>query len=76
MAVVAIDKTKGTRKVFTCSYELAGEIQAWRMAQRPIPSESAAVAILLWQALKRWRAEREDHAEEPRPRWRRPTEEE
>jgi hypothetical protein len=59
MPVVAIDRIKGTRKMFTCSNELAEEITAWRTAQRPIPSESAAVAMLLWQALLRWREQQE-----------------
>ena len=57
MTAVAIDKTKGSRKVFLCSNELGAKIHAWRIAQRPIPSESAAIAMLLWLALQ---AERED----------------
>jgi hypothetical protein len=58
---VAIDRTKGSRKVFTCSHELAAELQAWREAQRPIEiSESQAISALLWQALQRWREEREE----------------
>jgi hypothetical protein len=36
MPVVAIDRTKGSRNVFTCSNEVAAEIQAWREAQRPL----------------------------------------
>jgi hypothetical protein len=69
MAVVAIDRTKGTRKMFTCSNELAEEITAWRTAQQPIPSESAAVAMLLWQALLRWR---EQQGEQEQTKGRRP----
>jgi hypothetical protein len=58
MSVVAIDRTKGSRKVFTCPHELAAEIDAWRATQRPIPSESAAIQELVRQALERWRKER------------------
>jgi hypothetical protein len=57
MQTVAIDRTKGMRKVFTCPHELAEQIDAWRSAQRPIPSESAAVAELLRRALKQWHDE-------------------
>jgi hypothetical protein len=39
MPVVAIDRTKGTRKMFTCSNELAEEITAWRTAQQPSERE-------------------------------------
>ena len=60
MAVVAIDRTKGSRKMFLCSHELAEEISSWRAAQRPLPSESAAIAMLLWQALQAWRANQKD----------------
>jgi hypothetical protein len=67
MGVVAIDRTKGTRKAFTCPHALSAEIAAWREAQRPIEmSESQAIAALLWQALLRWRAEQEAEAE-PKP---------
>jgi hypothetical protein len=55
MSVVAIDRTKGSRKVFLHPHELAEQIDAWRRAQRPIPSESAAIAELVRQALERWR---------------------
>jgi hypothetical protein len=55
MSVVAIDRTKGSRKVFLCPNELADKLDAWRSAQRPIPSESAAIAELVRQALKQWR---------------------
>jgi hypothetical protein len=58
-AVVAIDRTKNVRVVFTCSHELREEISAWRAEKRPARSESAAIAELLWQALQRWREERE-----------------
>jgi hypothetical protein len=59
MPVVAIDRTRGTRKMFTCDNELAEEITAWRTAQRPIPTESVAITELLWQALIRWREQQE-----------------
>jgi hypothetical protein len=56
MPVVAIDRTKGTRKMFTCGNELAEE----HGAPPSGPSrESAAVAMLLWQALLRWREQQE-----------------
>jgi hypothetical protein len=64
MPVVAIDRTKGSCKVLTCSNELAAALQAWREAQRPIEmSESQAIAALLWKPLLDWReqqSERED----------------
>ncbi|HEX2478654.1 MAG TPA: hypothetical protein VHK45_05200 [Geminicoccaceae bacterium] len=66
MSVVAIDRTKGSRKVFTCPYELAAELDAWRAAQRPIPSESQAIVQLLRQALKAWR-EQEPGRRRPNP---------
>ena len=59
MDVVPIDKTKGSRKVFTCPHQLAAEIDAWRSEQRPIPPESQAVVQLLRLALQRWREEQQ-----------------
>jgi hypothetical protein len=59
-----IDRSRGARVVFTCSHELRAEIEAWRGEQRPIPSESAAIAALLWRALQQWR---EQQAEAPKP---------
>jgi hypothetical protein len=57
MSVVAIDRTKGSRKVFLSPHELADKLDAWRGAQRPIPSESVAIAELVRQALKQWRGQ-------------------
>ena len=57
MVVVAIDRKKGMRKVFTCPHELAAEVDAWRREQPSIPSESAVFAELIREALKRWREE-------------------
>ena len=60
MSAVAIDRTKGSRKVFLCPHELAAEIDTWRATQRPIPSESAAVVELVRRALERWRKDQRE----------------
>jgi metal-responsive CopG/Arc/MetJ family transcriptional regulator len=43
------------RRTLTLPEELVAEVEEWRGAQRPIPTESQAVAELLRQALERWR---------------------
>jgi metal-responsive CopG/Arc/MetJ family transcriptional regulator len=45
------------RKTLTFPEELLAELDAWRASQRPIPTESQAVAELIRQALERWRKE-------------------
>jgi metal-responsive CopG/Arc/MetJ family transcriptional regulator len=54
------------RRTLTLPEELLDELDAWRAAQRPIPTESQAVAELLRQALAGWReqADREDRKAE------------
>jgi hypothetical protein len=54
---MAIDQTKGTRKVFTCPHELAVEVDRYRRAQPEIPSESRAFAELIKLGLERWKEE-------------------
>ena len=43
------------RRTWTVPEKLLDELEAWRAAQRPIPTESQAVAELLRRALKAWR---------------------
>jgi hypothetical protein len=59
MPVVGIDLTKGTRKMFLCSNELAAEIHTYRRAQKTIPSESQAVVELIRLGLVQWREQEE-----------------
>ena len=59
MGVVAIDQTKGARKVFTCPHELAAEVDHYRRAQPEIPSESRAFAELIKLGLQRWKEEQQ-----------------
>jgi hypothetical protein len=47
------------RKAWTLPEELLVDLEAWRAAQRPIPTESQAVAELLARAIVAWRQERE-----------------
>jgi hypothetical protein len=46
-----------TRRTLMAPDEVLAELQAWRAAQRPIPTESQAIVELLTQALLRWREE-------------------
>lgn len=43
------------RRNLTLPEEIVAELDAWRAAQRPIPTESQAVSELLRRALKAWR---------------------
>jgi hypothetical protein len=51
--------TIGTKErvVFSCPPDLREEIATWRAQQRPIPSESRAVVVLIRAALEAWRKE-------------------
>jgi hypothetical protein len=59
MTSVAIDPTKGSRKVFTCPHELAAEINHYRRERETIPPESQAVVELIRLGLEKWKKERE-----------------
>jgi hypothetical protein len=59
MSVVAIDRSKADRVVFTCPHELRQAITEYRRAQPDLPSESKAIADLIQQALARWREEQQ-----------------
>ena len=59
MHTVAIDPTKGARKVFTLPHDLAEEVDRYRRAQPKIPSESKAFAELIRKGLERYKEEQD-----------------
>jgi hypothetical protein len=56
------------RKAWTLPEDLITDLEAWRAAQRPIPTESQAVAELLARAIEAWRKEQEPEPPKPRRR--------
>jgi hypothetical protein len=61
-AVVAIDRTKSDRVVFTCPHELRQAMADYRRAQPDFPSESKVIVDLIRRGLDAWRKEREEES--------------
>lgn len=57
MQTVAIDPTKGQRKVITLPHDLAAEVDRYRRAQPKIPPESKALVDLIRKGVEHLRAE-------------------
>jgi hypothetical protein len=63
MAVVAIDPSRGVRKSILLTHEQVEELEQFRLylrsARGRMPSESAALAELIQEGVRRWREEQE-----------------